>query len=152
MMQDPLGFGHHIVIDGFGAERSSLEGEVTVRSLVARLAKLIEPDGAHEPLLVHPSHDPVGGLTAGAAFAEGHLSIHTFAAWRLCSLAVFARRDLPPAMLFAELAESLGAGRFESAMGSRSKNLPGDPEVLSRVWLGERRYTLARLDLALLEP
>ncbi len=151
-MQEPLGFGHYIVIDGFGAERSSLEDEATVRSLVVRLAKLLEPDGVLEPLLVRPSHDPVGGLTAGAAFAEGHLSIHTFAAWRLCSLAVFSRRDLSPAMLFAELAESFGAGRFESAMGSRSKNLPNDPAALGKVWQGERRYTLARLDPALLEP
>jgi S-adenosylmethionine/arginine decarboxylase-like enzyme len=151
-MQDPLGFGHHIVIDGFGAERSSLENEATVRSLVIRLAKSIEPDGEIEPLLVHPSHDPVGGLTAGAAFAEGHLSVHTFAAWRRCSLAVFSRRDLSPATLFVELAASFGAGRFESAMGSRSKNLPSDPEALGKVWQGERRYALARLDPALLEP
>lgn len=139
---DPLGYGTHMTVDGFGASAPLLD-EPWVIGAAYDLLRALGPGGA-EPLKV--SYWFPDGVSVGLARPESHLTLHTFAGRRLVCVGIFT-----PQLVSVQGFSSVFQGRFETGrleghLGSRSVALPQDEGSALRYLLGERNYTDVRLD------
>lgn len=138
-----LGYGSHLIIDGFGAEAEAL---ASTRSLAAlkELARDFETS-----VLVERELSTNEGSSALLVYGESHLSLHTFLSKRALCLNVFSRRTLEFERVTSALKKRFTLGRVESYLSSRSRSYHErlDLDALLR---GERTYTCARLDESLI--
>jgi S-adenosylmethionine/arginine decarboxylase-like enzyme len=137
---DVLGFGSHLIIDGFGAEAALLGDETRVEGVTQGFAEVLGEIETGRQLLRHE-----GGLSMLLLLDEAHLSLHTFAPQRSLSLSVFSRRSLNLESILEKLREGFGAGRLESYMTSRSASYCSGLLDVSALLAGERAYASARL-------
>lgn len=137
---DILGFGSHLVIDGFQAAPELLEDEDHIARVVESLGRLLEPLPLSRQ---RSSHDD--GLSELVILAEAHLTLHTFLLQGCVSLSIFSRKTLHLQDILNVLSEGFDIGRYESYLTRRSKTYQNgaDLEALIR---GERSYVSARLD------
>jgi S-adenosylmethionine/arginine decarboxylase-like enzyme len=138
---ETLGYGAHLIIDGFLAEPAHLADAGRAETLLRDLAGLLEPKG--KPLLTF--HPDDGGLSGAALLAEAHLSIHTFADLGALTLSVFSRRGLDPKVVTERLEAHYGLRRFESHLKNHGRTMAKDEEQRRRTLRGDRQYARARL-------
>jgi S-adenosylmethionine decarboxylase len=78
---DPLHFGVHLTLDGYGGSRPRLADLTAVRGCLSELPELLGMHKLLPPTVLEVSHlsdkDP-GGLSGYVLIAESHISIHTF--------------------------------------------------------------------------
>lgn len=143
---ETLGYGAHLIVDGFGAT-APLEDEGWNKEVAAQLLALLgAPSGP--PTLV--SYRFENGVSVGLALPESHLTLHTFSERRTVSLSLFSPQLLAIESVLGAFRERFGVGRLESHLGSRSVALPQDEAKAVPYLLGERNYTDVRLDDTLL--
>lgn len=139
-----LGYGSHLIIDGFGADAAALGDRERVMAALKALAGDLEPVVLREHTL-----EEEDGHSSLLVFGESQLSLHTFVSQRSLSLNAFSRRTLEPQRLMDELKGRFTLGRVESYLSSRGRTYHEtlDADALLR---GERAYTCARLDESLI--
>jgi len=78
---EPLHFGVHLTLDGYGGARERLADFATVKGCLRELPELLGMHKLIEPMVLEVNHlsdkDP-GGLSGYVLIAESHISIHTF--------------------------------------------------------------------------
>lgn len=143
---ETLGYGAHLIIDGFGAT-APLGDEGWNKEAAAQLLALLgAPSGP--PTLV--SYWFENGVSVGLALPESHLTLHTFAERRTVSLSLFSPQLLATENVLGAFRARFGVGRLESHLSSRGVALPQDEARAVPYLLGERNYTDVRLDDTLL--
>lgn len=145
-----LGFGSHIIIDGFQAGTQALQDETHCCELLIRLAEQLEPTPSTLPVSFKREEVATPGISAGLVRAETQLALHTFSAQYALCLDVFSRRNVEVTYLLTELQESFQVGRVESHQISRAKIFPKDHSALLTRLQGDRLYVAARFDNTLL--
>lgn len=138
---DSLGYGAHLVLDGFGATAPLGDEGWNKEEAAQLLALLGNPDGG-----VRVSYWFEDGVSVGIALPGSHLTLHTFAARRTVSLSVFSPQLLATEGVIEAFRGRFGVGRLESHLGGRSVALPQHEGRAVRYLLGERTYTDVRLD------
>lgn len=137
---ETLGFGSHLMIDGFLAKAERLADRQHLTDSLVALAQQLEPDA---PLLVTvPTDDGLSGL---AVLAESHVAIHAFVPTRTVVVDIFSRREISSLHLIAEVKEAFAVGRAESHLSPRAKLFSHRPAEAARQLVGERSYAAARL-------
>lgn len=138
---DSLGYGAHLIVDGFGAA-APLGDEGWNKEAAAQLLALFgSPDQG-----TWVSYWFEDGVSVGVALPGSHLTLHTFAARRTVSLSVFSPQLLATEGVTRMFRQRFEVGRLESHLSSRGVALPQDEGLAVRYLLGERNYTDVRLD------
>ena len=140
---ETLGYGTHLILDGFNADAKSLE-EAVITDFLKGLAELLEPGKQVTPE-VRPVEDLPSGFSAALLLPESHATLHTFNEARVLSLQVFSRHGLELSDLNRRLGSAFGVRRFESHISNHSKTMSKDPERRARTLLGDRSYAGLRL-------
>lgn len=144
---DSLGYGAHLIIDGFGAT-APLHDESWNIDAASELLSVLERPNAP---LTRVSYWFEDGVSVGLALPESHLTLHTFAPRRTLSLSLFSPQLLAAEGVIEAFRTRFAVGRLESHLGSRSVALPQDEARAIRYLLGERNYTDVRLDDTLMD-
>lgn len=139
---DSLGYGAHLIIDGFGATAPLHDESWNIDAASELLSVLERPDVQ----LTRVSYWFEDGVSVGLALPESHLTLHTFAPRRTLSLSLFSPQLLAAEGIIEAFRTRFAVGRLESHLGSRSVALPQDEARAIRYLLGERNYTDVRLD------
>ena len=140
---ETLGYGTHLILDGFNADASTLE-EGVITDFLTGLADLLEPGKNVNPE-IRPVEDLPSGFSAALLLPESHATLHTFDEARVLSLQVFSRHGLELSDLNKRLSRAFGVRRFESHISNHSKTMSKDPERRARTLLGDRSYASLRL-------
>ncbi len=144
---DSLGYGAHLIIDGFGATAPLHDEGWNIDAASELLSVLERP----EVPLTRVSYWFEDGVSVGLALPESHLTLHTFAPRRTLSLSLFSPQLLAAEGVIEAFRTRFAVGRLESHLGSRSVALPQDEGLAIRYLLGERNYTDVRLDDTLMD-
>lgn len=141
---DPLGYGTHLILDGFRADAAALRDgglvDVVLRSVGALMH---EGDGIATARV--PAGDGDAGVSAALVAAESQLCIHTFEDLDKLSLGVFSTRSLPTEEITRTFVERFRVGRLESRVHGRARLLPKAEGPLQVALRGERDYARLRL-------
>jgi S-adenosylmethionine/arginine decarboxylase-like enzyme len=139
---DTLGYGAHLIVDGFGSS-APLHDEPW---MLAAALELLETQGWDEAHVTRVSYWFPEGVSVGLSLPTGHLTLHTFAARQQLSLSVFNPQTMSTEAVTGALRSRFGLGRLEAYLGSRTVALPQNHERAVKQLIGERRYTDLRLD------
>ena len=142
-----LGYGPHMIIDGYGASAPLLDEGWVIGTAYGLLGTLSSENG--DPVKV--SHWFPDGVSVALVLPEAHLTLHTFAGRRLACLGMFSPQLLSAQNVTRVFQERFGVGRLEGQLGSRSVVLHQDGESAFKYLMGERSYADVRLDESLLE-
>lgn len=143
---ESLGYGAHLIIDGFGST-APLHDEGWNKDAALHLLSGL---GLKDVAPIRVSYWFQDGVSVGLALPESHLTLHTFAPRRTVSLSIFSPQLLATEGVIEAFRMHFGVGRLESYLGSRSISLPQHEQRAIRYLLGERNYTDVRLDDTLL--
>jgi S-adenosylmethionine/arginine decarboxylase-like enzyme len=141
---ESLGYGTHLIIDGFSATTESLLDKNMVNACLQEVAGMLEATQAE--LL---SAEDQTGISATLKLTESHVSLHTFSTFGTLSLHIFSRHDLRPGDMTDALGKHFGVRRVESHLSNHSRTLPQDQAARQRALLGDRAYSALRLDTSL---
>jgi len=142
---DPLGYGTHLILDGFRADRGPLADADLLDSVLRALGHLLHEAGDVITASVR-GHDEEGdGVSAALVAAESQLCIHTFAGLEKLSLEAFSTRSLPTEAITRMFVERFRVGRLECRIHGRGRLLPRERASLEQVLQGERDYARLRL-------
>ena len=139
---DILGFGTHVVIDGFGAEVDHLTRDALCELVVTVSRQLEGGRDVHVEVLEQTGF--MAGITAGTRLAESHVIIHAFPGCAALSLVVFSRKYLDWHAFANELRNRFDIGRYDSHIANHSRMLPKDGT--ERALRSDRHYTAFRLE------
>jgi S-adenosylmethionine/arginine decarboxylase-like enzyme len=139
---DILGFGSHVVIDGFDADASRL-GRDALYELMVAVSQQLEGQ-RHVLVEVLEQNGVMAGISAGTRLAESHAMVHAFPSCAALSLIVFSRKYLDWYALAGELKTRFDIGRYDSHIANRSRMLPEDGS--KRALRSHRHYTAFRLE------
>lgn len=142
---DALGFGTHLILDGFRADAGRLADRDAVAGLLHELAGSLRAATAAE--VVWGPRDPrdPGGLSAALVHAEVHLALHTFPQLGKLTLDLFSTRTVPVDAVAARFRAVFAVGRQEASVHGRGRLLPARGEALTRTLRGDRDYARLRL-------
>jgi S-adenosylmethionine/arginine decarboxylase-like enzyme len=139
---DILGFGSHVVIDGFGAEVDRLSRDALCDVVMAVSQQLEGQRKVHVEVLEQSGF--MAGISAGTRLDESHVIVHAFPDCAALSLIVFSRKYLDWHTLAGELKTRFDIGRYDSHIANRSRMLPKHNS--ERALHSHRQYTAFRLE------
>ncbi len=142
---DALGYGTHLILDGFRADAPSLERAALIDEVVRELGARLESGAAGDTLVLHVDDGALRGYSAALVQGESHLCVHTFPALHKLTLEAFSTRSLPVDTFSSVFRHRFDVGRTESQVHGRSRLLPTAPDALERVLRGDRDYARLRL-------
>lgn len=141
---DPLGYGTHLILDGFRADAALLGDADAVDVVLRAIGAVMHETGTEVTAVVHARNDDAG-VSAALVAAESQLCLHTFAELGKLSLEAFSTRSLATDAVMRAFVERFRVGRFECRLHGRGRFLPKDPTRLERALEGERAYARLRL-------
>lgn len=136
---ESLGYGKHLILDGFNADAQQLQDVTAVNACLGEVAGLLEPTQSEVLSVSEPS-----GISATLRLAESHLSLHTYTA--NVSLQIFSRHDVRLSEITDVLTKHFAVRRVESFLSNHAKTLPQDNAARQKVLLGDRAYNSLRLE------
>jgi S-adenosylmethionine decarboxylase len=136
---ESLGYGTHLILDGFNADGERLQDTKVVKACLNEVGVLLEPTTA-DSLSVSES----SGISAVLRLSESHLALHTYTS--SLSLQIFSRHDVRLSEVSDLLSKHFAVRRVESFLSSHAKTMPQDSEARKRVLLGDRAYSSLRLE------
>lgn len=142
---DALGYGTHLILDGFRADAPDLSDPEALDAALTALGALLEPATGSDRRLVRAGDDGTDGVSAALVAGEAHLCLHTFATLRKLSLEAFSTRTLPVQTLTEAFVERFAVGRYEARVHVRGRLLPRQGDALGRALEGDRQYARVRL-------
>ena len=145
-----LGYGTHLTVDAFQAQRESLADETAVRQLLVELASVMESNCGEDFLEQVVRVDD--GYSVARLCSESQLFIHLFPQSETLSCRVFTRRNASLGPVVDKLREHFQTGRFQSHLSSVSKVADHSEDAVRRMLQGDRRYSQARFDAVINGP
>lgn len=142
---DPLGYGTHLILDGFRADGTLLADATSVESVLTELGELMNETDGVSTVTVVASRGDRGGLSGALVAAESQLCIHTFAQLHKLCLEAFSSRTVPADAVTRMFVERFRVGRYECRVHGRSRLLPRERDALEQALRGERDYVRLRL-------
>jgi S-adenosylmethionine decarboxylase len=139
---ESLGYGTHLILDGFNADAERLQDTNVVNTCLNDVADLLESTQS-DILSVNES----SGISATLRLAESHLSLHTYNT--NLSLQIFSRHDVRLSEITDVLTKHFSVRRVESFLSNHAKTLPQDSAARQKVLLGDRAYSSLRLEAVL---
>jgi len=139
---DILGFGSHVVIDGFDAAVAHFSRDALCDVVMAVSQQLEGGRDVHIDVLEQDGFR--AGMTAGTRLDESHVIIHAFPTCAALTLIVFSRKYLDWHALAGELKTRFDIGRYDSHIANRSRMLPKDST--ERALRSSRHHTAFRLE------
>lgn len=141
---DPLGYGTHLIVDGFRADGAALRDPALLDAVLrASLDLMNEGDGIISVRMEAAGGDD--GFSAALVAPESQVCIHTFAGLEKLSLEAFSARSLPADDITRAVVAQFRLGRIESRIHGRSRLLPKEKARLERALHGGRAYARLRL-------
>lgn len=137
-----MGFGSHVVIDGFDAEVDRLSRDALCDVVMAVSQQLEAGRNVHVEVLEQTGF--MVGISVGTRLDESHVIVHAFPACAALTLIVFSRKFLDWHALAGELKTRFDIGRYDSHIANRSRMLPKDSS--ERALRSHRHYTAFRLE------
>jgi S-adenosylmethionine decarboxylase len=120
-----LGFGPHLIYDGFGCPASRLEDLNDLYRLLDTLPERIHMSKIIPPYVFH--HQSVEGADGYSGFvliAESHISVHAFPARRYVNADIFSCEPFDVETALAELAQAFRPARVEWKLLDRGREFP----------------------------
>lgn len=140
-----LGFGSHVIIDGYQADSALLGDEVHVVKVTETLARDVNASQSEQAPYIHV-YSSDQGVSAALIHGDIQITLHTFAHKQSLSLGMFACQDLDGQHLQQVLAQHFAVGRIESHKGNRACLLPRNEATLHVQLVGIRGYTDVRME------
>ena len=141
---DTLGYGTHLILDGFRADTARLADATRISAALEAVLDLMgEAGGAIAR--VERTRDDGGGISAALVGAEAHVCLHAFPELHKLSLEAFSTRALPTQAITDAFLQRFGVGRHESRVHGRGRLLPRRQDALERAVDGDRDYARLRL-------
>lgn len=140
---DTLGYGTHLILDGFRADSVRLAEEPRIAAALEAILDLMGESGVGPVQVLHARDG--GGISAALVGAEAHVCLHAFPALHKLSLEAFSTRALPTQAITEAFLERFGVGRHESRVHGRGRLLPRRQGALERALDGDRDYARLRL-------
>lgn len=143
---ETLGYGTHLILDGFRAEGSRLADADQVGAAMKTMEERMHgPRSGREVVVVRPEGEVGDGLSAALVAAESFLCIHTFSSLGKLSFEAFSTRSLPAQEIVELVLRQFTVGRYECTVHGRCRLLPVQREKLEPVLKGDRLYARLRL-------
>jgi len=141
---DTLGFGTHLILDGFRANAARLADEGRVEAVLRSVLALMGESGSGI-FRLRVARDGGRGISAALVGAEAHLCLHSFPAFDKLSLEAFSTRALPTQAITEAFLQGFGVGRYEARVHGRGRLLPREVAGLEQALDGDRDYARLRL-------
>jgi S-adenosylmethionine decarboxylase len=141
---ETLGYGTHLIVNGFHATSEKLTDVAHLEHFVTQLARSIEPK-AKLTLESYTSDAPPTGISTVALMAESYITLHTYSDSALVSLRLFSRHGFNIQEPVTLLRDALGLARFESHLSNHGHTVSKNAAQRQKTVLGERQYTLLHL-------
>ncbi|MBI5710607.1 MAG: S-adenosylmethionine decarboxylase [Candidatus Eisenbacteria bacterium] len=121
-----VGFGPHLVFDGYGCPARRLGDLGRLYALLDRLPDQIKMTKIMPPYVFrHGSPDGVaGGLSGFVLIAESHISIHTFPGRHFVNVDVFSCENFDVEAVLAALKRAFAPRRVEWKLLDRGREFP----------------------------
>jgi len=142
---DALGYGTHLILDGFRADPDGLVRRSLIDEVVRELGARLEGGGAGEAIVLLFEEGVDRGLSAALVQGESHLCVHTFPALHKLTLDAFSTRSVPVDAIASAFRHRFEVGRTESQIHGRGRLLPRERDPLERAVRGDRDYARLRL-------
>ena len=144
-----VGFGPHLVFDGFGCPRERLEDLTALYRLLDGLPDRIRMTKIMPPYVFRHGQpeDPAGGLSGFVLIAESHISLHTFPGRGYVNADVFSCETFDVEDALAALREAFAPARVEWKLLDRGREFPKHIAASRAIVNRDRRQVKLRLGL-----
>ena len=143
-----VGFGPHLVYDGYGCPSGHLDDLDALYRLLDGLPDRIHMTKIMPPYVFrHASSDGSGGLSGFVLIAESHISVHLFPARRFVNVDIFSCEDFDVEAALAELKQAFRPRRVEWRLLDRGREFPKHISGARALVARERRMMANELGL-----
>ncbi len=144
--QPRLGFGPHLILDGYGARKESLINLTGIYNLLDRLPEQIGMTKIMPPYVfkysgVKPEDWGVSGFVL---IAESHISIHTFPEKNFLSVDIFSCKNFDTDWTLRYLTKAFSIRKYEIKLLDRGTEFPKENGAAASVVVGDRRIVRER--------
>ncbi|HYM80643.1 MAG TPA: adenosylmethionine decarboxylase [Candidatus Limnocylindria bacterium] len=135
------GFGPHLMLDGYGCEKSKLEDLNLIYRILDELPARIGMTRIMPPYVFRYSglKPEDWGISGFVLIAESHISIHTFPEKNFVSVDIFSCKSFDTEFASRYLQEAFGMSKVESNVLDRGTEFPKTLNGAARVARAERR-------------
>jgi S-adenosylmethionine decarboxylase len=144
-----MGFGPHLVFDGFDCPRERLEDLGALYHLLDGLPDRIRMTKIMPPYVFRHGlpDDPAGGLSGFVLIAESHISLHTFPGRHYVNADIFSCETFDVEDALAALGEAFAPARVEWKLLDRGREFPKHIAASRAIVAGDRREVARGLGL-----
>jgi S-adenosylmethionine decarboxylase len=133
-------FGMHLMLDGYGCDRSKLESEDFIRTFLDEFPENIGMTKLMSPYVSRyaGADSKSRGLSGFVLIAESHVSIHTFPRGGSVSVDVFSCRSFDIEAAEREIVDRFGIKEIERSILDRGVEYPEDAGLAHAIVNAER--------------
>jgi S-adenosylmethionine decarboxylase len=135
------GFGPHLILDGYGCEKTKLEDLNLIYRILDELPARIGMTRIMPPYVFKYSgvKPEDWGISGFVLIAESHISIHTFPEKSYVSVDIFSCKAFDAEFASAHLKGAFGIAKVESNVLDRGTEFPKQLNGAARLVRAERR-------------
>lgn len=139
-------FGVHLMLDGYGCDRSRLESEEFIYDFLYQFPDDIGMTKIMQPSVLKYSGASVDecGISGFVLIAESHVSIHTFPAAGYVSIDIFSCKSFDLGAAEREIVQRFGISRLEKNVLDRGIEYPRNNVLVKALIDSERGAVKAR--------
>ncbi len=133
-------FGLHLMLDGYGCDRSRLESEQFVYEFLDEFPENIGMTKLMRPYVFRYKGTDRSdwGLSGFVLIAESHVSIHTFPASGYVSIDIFSCKSFDTARAEKEIVDKFAIRRVEKNILDRGVEYPRNTDIAEKIVISER--------------
>lgn len=133
-------FGVHLMLDGYGCDRSKLESEEFVYKFLDEFPNDIGMTKIVQPSVLKYSGEGAGecGISGFVLIAESHVSVHTFPATGYVSIDIFSCKSFDTEAAEREIARRFEITGIETNVLDRGVEYPRDTVLVKELMDSER--------------
>lgn len=133
-------FGVHLMLDGYGCDRSRLESEEFIYRFLEEFPDDIGMTKIMQPCVLKYSDADSSecGVSGFVLIAESHVSVHTFPESGYVSIDIFSCKSFDIGMAEREIAERFNIARVEKNVLDRGVEYPRDTDLVRELIDSER--------------
>ena len=137
-----FGFGVHLMLDGYGCERSALEDISLIYNFLDSYPSQMDMTKIMPPYVFkyHAEVPEDWGISGFVLIAESHISVHTYPDRAYLSLDIFSCKDFDHQKAVAYATELFGIGRHERNLLNRGLEFPREVKKVERLLRQERKH------------